>query len=272
MAFNYDVNGDGIIDIADLSLLAKFLAGIVQEPEPEPESQPEPEPEPEFNYEPVLTIIGDNPYVLIIGSSAQYNDPGAIAIDIEDGDISSSIVVSGDFVNINTIGTYIVIYTVTDSYGNVMTKNRIVNVIEESQPESEPFPGLVYEYPRKILFLHGGGGNGPDESETDLCEDLASTGLYEFYFPSASQINTSNYPQIGSNSGGGWIENVYDPVTGDKLQTTDPEWVDDAVNYLDNYIDANGPFYAIAGYSQGASMTNIYNSYGKCNEKGIKKT
>ena len=61
------------------------------------------QPEPEANYNPVLTIIGDNPYIIVRDSIEQYNDPGATALDQEAGDITSSIQVSGDIVNINNL-------------------------------------------------------------------------------------------------------------------------------------------------------------------------
>ncbi len=48
----------------------------------------------------------------------QYSDQGATAWDPQDGDISSDVHVSGDPVNINLPGTYIVRYDVTDSDGN----------------------------------------------------------------------------------------------------------------------------------------------------------
>ena len=52
------------------------------------------------------------------------------AVDNYDGDLTSSIVVTGS-VDTNTVGTYILSYDVTDTNGNVATTvNRTVNVVD----------------------------------------------------------------------------------------------------------------------------------------------
>lgn len=52
---------------------------------------------------------------------------GVTAYDAEDGDLTANIIVTG---NVNTYirGDYTLIYTVTDSYGNTTTEERIVRV------------------------------------------------------------------------------------------------------------------------------------------------
>lgn len=76
---------------------------------------------------PVITLNGDNPITVKQGDP--YNEPGATANDNFDGDVSDNIKISGD-VDTNTIGTYTVTYTVSDSVGNVSTVERTVNVVE----------------------------------------------------------------------------------------------------------------------------------------------
>jgi formylglycine-generating enzyme required for sulfatase activity len=56
-------------------------------------------------------------------------DPGATASDSLDGNLSSSIAVSGT-VDVNTTGTYILSYTVSDAAGNEASISRTVNIIE----------------------------------------------------------------------------------------------------------------------------------------------
>jgi hypothetical protein len=76
---------------------------------------------------PLITIIGDNPY--IVGSGTTYNDPGATAYDETDGDITSKIVMTNN-VNTADTGTYHVNYNVADNAGNVATEmTRTVKVI-----------------------------------------------------------------------------------------------------------------------------------------------
>ncbi|WP_055393149.1 BspA family leucine-rich repeat surface protein [Flagellimonas eckloniae] len=65
---------------------------------------------------PELTILGDNPLIIIEGD--EYVDPGATAEDETDGDITASIVIGGDIVDINNPNTYLVTYNVMDLAGN----------------------------------------------------------------------------------------------------------------------------------------------------------
>jgi len=96
----------------------------------------------------------------------------------------------------------------------------------------------------KILALHGGGDSANnmqyDAGIQDLVQALPE---YEFYFPETPE------------SDGVWVRDP--PEEG----TTDPEWADDSIAYLDTYIAENGPFNAILGYSQGAAMSVIYLAY-----------
>lgn len=63
---------------------------------------------------PLVNLIGDNPMEVPLNSS--FQDPGAIAIDQSDGDISENIGISGS-VDTSVAGTYSLRYTVTNSQG-----------------------------------------------------------------------------------------------------------------------------------------------------------
>ena len=78
---------------------------------------------------PVITILGSNPVTLL--ETMSYTDAGATALDNFDGDITSTIATSSD-VDTNTVGVYAVVYTSTDSSGNVASSTRTVNVIADS--------------------------------------------------------------------------------------------------------------------------------------------
>ena len=82
---------------------------------------------------PVITLLGDASVMVLVGSA--YTDAGAEAQDVEDGDISSRIVVGGDVVDTDTVGTYVISYNVTDSDGNAAVEvTRTVNVISNEVP------------------------------------------------------------------------------------------------------------------------------------------
>lgn len=79
------------------------------------------------NTAPVITLVGANPLNITVGGT--YSDPGATANDAEDGDVTGDIVVGGDTVDVNTIGTYNVTYDVEDSEGLAAVQvSRTVNV------------------------------------------------------------------------------------------------------------------------------------------------
>jgi len=63
---------------------------------------------------PTITVIdGDQ----IIQLRTSYNEPGVMAHDSEDGNVTSSIATSGN-VDVNTVGSYQIEYTATDKAGN----------------------------------------------------------------------------------------------------------------------------------------------------------
>lgn len=81
---------------------------------------------------PVITLIGNNPVTISVGSS--YIDAGATAVDNIDGDITANIIVTGA-VNANLAGTYSVVYNVKDSAGNsAKTVSRTIYVIDNIPP------------------------------------------------------------------------------------------------------------------------------------------
>ncbi len=75
---------------------------------------------------PVITLTGAATINLTVGDS--FTDPGATATDNVDGDLTSSIVVTGS-VNTSVEGTYTLNYNVSDAAGNAATQvSRTVNV------------------------------------------------------------------------------------------------------------------------------------------------
>lgn len=79
---------------------------------------------------PTITLRGVNPVNIIRGQP--FVDSYALAEDEVDGDLTADIVVTGDTVNTNLIGSYEIIYTVTNSFGNSASVSRVVNVFTPS--------------------------------------------------------------------------------------------------------------------------------------------
>ena len=76
---------------------------------------------------PALVLSGDE--IMTVATGSGYQDAGAIAIDYDDGDITSKITVQND-VNTSVAGTYAVKYSVLDKDGNVAEAARMVTVLE----------------------------------------------------------------------------------------------------------------------------------------------
>ncbi|WP_200799155.1 immunoglobulin-like domain-containing protein [Tenacibaculum agarivorans] len=83
---------------------------------------------------PTITLNGDAMITIVQGNT--FTDPGATATDNIDGDISGSIVVGGDTVDVNTIGTYTITYNVSDAAGNAASE--ITRTVEVIAPPTSP--------------------------------------------------------------------------------------------------------------------------------------
>ena len=98
--------------------------------------------------------------------------------------------------------------------------------------------------PLKILALHGGGQTANGFRSMQGMQDLmASLSDYEFVFASTPESNNV------------WIR---DPPGGKGQPTTDRDWADTSISYLDQIVEQQGPFHGILGYSQGAAMIPVY--------------
>ena len=82
---------------------------------------------------PVISLTGEENVTIECGNT--YNDAGATASDNLDGDISASIVVDKDALDINTPGTYTITYDLNDDAGNAATQvTRSVTVEDSTAP------------------------------------------------------------------------------------------------------------------------------------------
>ena len=87
------------------------------------------------NDAPVITIIGDNPVDFVEAGTA-YVDSGATALDAEEGDLTSSIITTGNTIDTENPNTHQVDYSVTDNDSNPLSDNdsRIVIVRDTIAP------------------------------------------------------------------------------------------------------------------------------------------
>jgi hypothetical protein len=124
----------------------------------------------DFTVEPTPLIInlkGPNPDTVIIGSASNYIDPGAVALDAKDGDITDRLTISGS-VNMNVLGKYSINYSVTDLSGNTARATRVVWVVRDpvttdlliryGLPGAGPIPDLQGKTYMNVSI----DGDGPD--------------------------------------------------------------------------------------------------------------
>ncbi|MDD4547310.1 MAG: DUF5011 domain-containing protein, partial [Bacilli bacterium] len=113
---------------------------------------------------PIITLNGDNP--LKITLQHEYIEPGATALDPYYGDITADIKIIGN-VNVNEIGVYELIYTVTNKDGKLAIPVSRKVVVEPPRPEirlNGDNPTIVY-IGNKYTEL---GATASDEIDGDL--------------------------------------------------------------------------------------------------------
>lgn len=101
------------------------------------------------------------------------------AEDDVDGDITSQVEIDG-YVDTNTVGDYVLTYTVTDAHGNTSVKTKTVHV--KARPVNDPDP---YES-SKTIYLTFDDGPGPYTDEL--------LNILDAYNVKATFFTTSAYP------------------------------------------------------------------------------
>lgn len=80
---------------------------------------------------PVITLNGSTP--MTIEQCDNFTDPGAVATDAVDGNLTTAIITTGS-VDASKTGTYTLTYTISDAQGNVASLDRVVNVVDTKNP------------------------------------------------------------------------------------------------------------------------------------------
>ena len=97
------------------------------------------------NTKPVITVLGNNPMTVYIGTT--FTDPASTASDPEDGDITVNIVTAGT-VDTSTLGAYTITYNVSDSKGLAADqKTRVVNVVSACSDGKDNDGDQLVDYP-----------------------------------------------------------------------------------------------------------------------------
>lgn len=73
----------------------------------------------------------------------------------------------------------------------------------------------------------------------------------------AGRLRSGNFDLVFAQApeDGLWMR---DPPGGKDQPTTDPNWASAAVDYLNQVVQNDGPFYGVLGYSQGSAFATYY--------------
>ncbi len=174
---------------------------------------------------PEMTLLGDNPYTIIMGSS--YTEYGATAYDSVDGDLTLQIIIDTSSVITTVIGVYYVTYTVSDSAGNKTEKKRTVNVNQ-----------LADTIPPLITLL---GDNPMELNVGDAYIEPGATAEDNIDGDLTSGITIDDSEVITTQEG---IYRVYYAVSdaaGNKANKTRVVAVGDVVDTIAPVVTINGP-------------------------------
>lgn len=142
---------------------------------------------------PVITLKGDNPLILEVGTD--YQEAGAIAEDNADGDISNQIQTI-DNIDTSKLGIYQVTYQVTDSSANQTEVIRMVEVVDTVAPE------LTLQGEQEVTMELGddydeAGATASDNYDGDLSEQVTVTGSID-----TSQVGVYQLTYVVRDSSG----------------------------------------------------------------------
>jgi hypothetical protein len=99
----------------------------------------------------VIVVLDKTPPVLTLFGGASvnveqcevYNELGAVASDLTDGNLTSSIKISGSL-NTSVVGKYTLTYDVADAQGNASSVTRVINVVDTKKPG-------IFSYGKRIV-------------------------------------------------------------------------------------------------------------------------
>ena len=146
---------------------------------------------------PTITLTGSSTITLLVGDT--YIEDGCVATDDVDGDLTSSIITSGT-VDTSTVGTYTLVYSVTDSASNIVSTTRTV-IVNSSLDTTPPVITLIGS---STINLNVGdnwqdtGGTANDNVDGDLTFSMSASYPVDSTFNSVTEYNTLTFTNTGT--------------------------------------------------------------------------
>ncbi len=165
------------------------------------------------NQAPVITLT-DGDMTITVGDP--FTEPGYKAEDLEDGVITSSVVVGGDIVATTTPGTYVITYNVKDSKGlSAVEKKRTITVKDKTNgggttPKPQCSDGLDNDSDHKT------------DTDDPGCHSDGNPTNAATYTPDKNDETDAPAPAAPTNNGGGGgvIMGLLGVINGGVIATT----------------------------------------------------
>ena len=143
---------------------------------------------------PELELFGGASVTVEAGQA--WSEPGVEAHDVRDGNLTSSLTVSGA-VDMNTTGTYVLTYSVADAAGNEANATRTVTVVDTTHPVLTLMGDLNMTHAKDSAWVDPGAtasdsldGNLTSSITVSGTVDVNTTGVYTLTYSVSD--NTSN--------------------------------------------------------------------------------
>lgn len=190
---------------------------------------------------PTITLNGETNIILSHGTT--FDDPGATAYDIFDGDITNLIIAESD-VDENIVGMYSILYTVQDSNSNEASVSRSVVVVDTSSPLLT-LNGLQNIYIDVFSDFTDPGASAYDVVDGDITSSIQ---VYGYEDVDSSVVGNYVIRYVITDSAGNttskertiYVQDNEKPVITLNGESTvsvkqHTQYVDDGANAVDNY-------------------------------------
>lgn len=117
---------------------------------------------------PTITLLGDNPDVVLYKSATSYTDPGYSALDATDGPVTVTVI---GVINLNSAGVQSLLYEATDASGNKATANRTVIV------DAAPYIAGIYN----VLDVNDNGSSPLYSDTVSICDTAYNVVSFKWF-------------------------------------------------------------------------------------------
>lgn len=159
---------------------------------------------------PTLTLNGENH--IIIKKGQKFVDPGCIAFDDVNGDISASIITTGS-INTKAYGKQYLTYSVVDSSGNIAQIQRCVVVQEFTPPELTLLNGNAYVRAGEEFVEPG--FTATDNIDGNINDNVVVSGLLDTSQPGIYTLTYTAFDSSMNQTSANRTVYVYEPQSND---------------------------------------------------------